>query len=324
MDGGCKTPAPNVPVSPFDDEDADVVVVSSDGDLFYLYRAILGKASPVFKSMFGLPQSPPPDGASDSNDIVNGLPAVHLTERTRTLELLFTHCYPLEHPELRTLDDVHAVLEAAIKYDMEVIAARARKAWPAAAALEPFRAFAVACLRRWEDEAGIAARLTLREPIWPLEPPLAPEFKVISADTIVRLIAYHRRCGAAASNCAKSTEWSTHVFDTAVCAHCRGNNVTRTQQNLRLSDWYTKFTRQAASALLAQPAGSIVQDSAFVTKTICDTYGAPPCETASHCLEKIKAVVTQFGEGVDQIIAEVCQHDLCYRVRCSSTHEDQA
>ena len=45
-----------VPRAPFDDDDADIIFRSSDADDFRLYRVILAKASPVFRTMLQLPQ----------------------------------------------------------------------------------------------------------------------------------------------------------------------------------------------------------------------------------------------------------------------------
>ncbi|KAF8273062.1 hypothetical protein EI94DRAFT_1564704 [Lactarius quietus] len=41
---------------PFDDADADIILRSSDQVDFHVYRVLLSKSSPFFKSIFSLPQ----------------------------------------------------------------------------------------------------------------------------------------------------------------------------------------------------------------------------------------------------------------------------
>ena len=109
--------APHAPktIPPFDDEDADVIVKSSDGDEFRLYKVILAKASHVFGSAFSIPQGTPPASTLDPPEVIDGLPAIYLTEDTRTLTLMFSLCYPMIPPVLDSLHDVYNLLEAAMK-----------------------------------------------------------------------------------------------------------------------------------------------------------------------------------------------------------------
>ena len=292
-------------VSPFDDEDADVIVKSCDKHEFRLYKVILAKASQIFRDAFSLPQNPSASIGLDPPEVIDGLPVIYLEEDSRTLALLFRLCYPVEPPELASLDDVYPVLAAATKYAMDGIVTISRKAWPTVAAKEPLRAFAIACRMHWTEEARIAARCTLREPVWPLEPPLDPEFKAVSAETIVRLISYHRKCAAAAVRCLQNTEWSTRIFEQAVCLHCLGQSTLGSAQNLRLRDWYSKYIQQAKSVLVVQPAGCTLRRPAFFTTSVHSVFGSPPCEAPAHCLSKIDEVISLFAEEIESHIAQV-------------------
>lgn len=287
----------------FCDSDADVIIRSSDGVLFRMYRVILGKASPVFKDMFTLPQTPPIVDDRDPPDCIEGVPLIDVSEDSRTLDFLFRFCYPCETPDLKGLDDVYHVLEAANKYDMEAIDNQARKIWRSIAALDPLRAFAISCKMRWVEEARFAALLALREPVWPLEPPVAPEFKLISGDTVIRLIAYHRKCGAVAEKCARDVQWTTKIFNSSSCTHCLGHFTT--SQTLRMRDWFTAYTKRAAPALAAQPCGSTVTKRALVDQSIRDIYENPPCELEMHCIERIRQIVKVFGDELDKVVAQV-------------------
>lgn len=298
----------------FCDEDADVIVRASDGVDFKMYRVILGKASPVFKSMFTLPQSP---SVVDDRDFSDGLPVVEMAEDSHTLDILFRFCYPCERPELKSLDDVHLVLAAADKYDMEAVAIQARRIWRSIAALDPLRAFAIACKMRWGEEARFAARLSLREPIWPLEPPVAPEFKVISADTVIRLMSYHRKCGLTAMKAARDVQWTAKIFNASSCTHCLGDFTT--VQTMRMRDWFTAYVKRAAPALETQPSGTTVTKRAIVDQSIREIYEGPPCEVEMHCIERIRQIVQVFGDELDKVISQVSYFSLHEELRMSDS-----
>lgn len=294
--------SPRFASHPFDDEDADVIVLSSDNVYFKMYRVLLGKMSPVFKDMFGLPQSPP--AQSDPDDFFDGLPLVKITENSHTLGLLFAFCYPMDDPMLQNIDDARAVLEAAHKYEMDAIAKRARASWTAVAGMDALKAFAIACSMGWEDEARIAARLTLDNPIWPLEPPLPVEFAYVSAENLLRLQSYHRKCVAAACKFADDTGWGMQVLNSLVCAHCDKLYSGSTQASL-LANWLHVFQTSAKAILMSQPSSAVVANQTVVFDTIRRAYGSPPCDLPMHAFEKIKSVARMFGEELDSRVSSV-------------------
>lgn len=295
-------PSPRIANHPFDDDDADVIVQSSDNVCFKMYRVILGKASPVFKDMFGLPQSPPAE--CDPEDFWEGLPLVKITEDSHTLELLFAFCYPMEDPTLQDIDDTRAVLEAAHKYQMDAIATRARASWSAVAGVDALKAFAIACGMGWEEEARIAARLTLDRPIWPLEPPLPKEFRCVSSENLLRLTSYHRKCASAACHFAEDTGWGVQVLNALVCNHCDKLYSGIVQSN-GLRDWLRVFQSSSMAILSSQPSSAVVDNQTVIFDTIRRSYGSPPCDLPMHAFEKIKSVAKMFGEELDVRVSSV-------------------
>ncbi|KAI0071785.1 hypothetical protein K474DRAFT_1679170 [Panus rudis PR-1116 ss-1] len=292
----------DAPLHPFTDEDADLIVKTSDNVYFRVYKVILGKVSPFFKQMFGLPQSPPSQDAE--GEIVDGIPVISLSENSRVIKLLFTFCYPMDDPNLVELNDVQWVLEAAQKYQMEAICNRARKAWFAITDTYPLRAFAIACRMRWEDEARTAAKLTLKEPFWPLEPPLPDEFDYVSADNLLRLIVYHRKCCEAACELAGNTLWATQLLDSLVCAHCHKIYKSSTYA-LKLTEWARRYMLMAKSVLEMRPEPKLITRPEFVEETINQAYGQPPCELPMHCVGKINRLVELFAKELSDKIAAV-------------------
>ena len=217
------------PAYPFIDEDgdADVVLRSSDVVDFYAHRLIMSKASPFFKTMFMLPQD---KKASSDQEMVNGKPVLSCSEDSNTLRLLLLFIYPVEDPPLYSLNEVSGVLEAAVKYDVDFIAAKVRHTWNEMVRTDPLRAYAIACLKEWPKEALAAAKSALKDDIWPLEPPLCEEYDLVSANTVLRLEQYHRACATKARNLAlhNRDQWA-HVLNNEQCEHC--NQKREKEQN---------------------------------------------------------------------------------------------
>lgn len=59
----------------FNDTKADVILRSSDGIDFRMFKVLLSFASPFFEGMFDLPQPTNPSNLDDTKD---GLPLIHL------------------------------------------------------------------------------------------------------------------------------------------------------------------------------------------------------------------------------------------------------
>ncbi|OBZ68910.1 hypothetical protein A0H81_11022 [Grifola frondosa] len=144
-------------LTPFDKDDADVVLRSSDNVDFHAHKARLAFASPIFKDTFSIPQ---PIILSNGGDIhpETGLPLIRLQEDYRTLEILLQMCYPCQRMPQLLLDDVRPLLEAAGKYEMGDVIARIREILLIFVSTEPLRVFVIACNMGWEMEAKVAAR----------------------------------------------------------------------------------------------------------------------------------------------------------------------
>jgi hypothetical protein len=103
--------------APLDNHDCDIILHSTNGVDFHVFKLILSLISPVFKDMFTLPQT-------DSQPDVSA-PVIPVAECSTTLRSLLLLCYPAATPTFSNLDDVRAVMEAARKYDMEAALSRA-------------------------------------------------------------------------------------------------------------------------------------------------------------------------------------------------------
>lgn len=107
---------------PFDNRhsDADVVLRTPDGTLFYVHKAVLRIASLFFSQMFSLPQPHSSTQTSACED--HSPPIIPVSEDPQTIEQLLRMCYPVDRParrgEARTL---RSTLGAALKYDMPLV-----------------------------------------------------------------------------------------------------------------------------------------------------------------------------------------------------------
>lgn len=134
--------------SPFaDHHDADVALRTCDGKCFFVYKAVLSLASPVFRDMFSLVQDVGPQSFS-------GLPVVDIPEDSCVVDCLLRICYPTSDPDLTNAETINSCLAVAHKYEMkyctEVLAKQLCNFSWAYSRGNPYQTFAIAC--RWDLE----------------------------------------------------------------------------------------------------------------------------------------------------------------------------
>ncbi|KAJ7501149.1 hypothetical protein B0H11DRAFT_755389 [Mycena galericulata] len=95
---------------PFDEVGTDIILRSSDGVDFHVYRVVLSLASPFFKQMFSLPQ---PESATP-------VPVIPVAEASGILDLVLRLWYPGANPATFTgLEQLAQVIEITVaKYDV--------------------------------------------------------------------------------------------------------------------------------------------------------------------------------------------------------------
>ncbi|KAJ7200928.1 hypothetical protein B0H12DRAFT_1331000 [Mycena haematopus] len=172
---------------PFADEAADIIVRSiTDNVDFRVQKAFLSVASPVFRSMFSLPQGEPQIASGLAESMKDGLPIMMLDEDHETLGTLLRMCYPRWMimdcgPLFPNIERVLAVFTAAKKYVMDGVEREVREVLVAPRFVEPdpLRMFALMVKDDLYDEAKICARYTLRTPV--LGEVYRPELEYITA-----------------------------------------------------------------------------------------------------------------------------------------------
>ncbi|KAJ7719484.1 hypothetical protein B0H16DRAFT_1739315 [Mycena metata] len=199
--GSEKAPAgPRDSGAPFDDEDADMIVRSSDLVDFRVHKVCLSKASLVFRDMIKL-QARGPLSATTYPDTLSptGLPIVPLLdEPAPAVEMLLRFCYiPLLPPSTTSNSPSTSATTAeksSILSQME------------SGALPADRVFAFAWLYRQRDLVLAAASHPAREPL--LAGPPYPEYELIPALALHKLLAFRRHLRALAATCAPSGDFS--------------------------------------------------------------------------------------------------------------------
>jgi len=177
--------------TPFDHAKADIILRSADGVEFRVFTLFLSLASPVFKTLFGLPQAP---DATTNQETKDGLAVIAVSEDSKTLDSFLRFCYPsalAEDPSLENLTDVLSVLAAARKYSLDLIERKVCQALvnPKVLETEPLRCFAISRNARLKHETIIAARHTLRQPLIPAK---CAEIDLITASDLLALLTYHK------------------------------------------------------------------------------------------------------------------------------------
>ncbi|KAJ7646253.1 hypothetical protein DFH06DRAFT_1050365 [Mycena polygramma] len=179
-----------IPSYPFTNSPvADVILRSCDGADFYILRGILSLLSPVFATMFRLPQPhPTPE-----------VPVVEMNEDVVTLDKVLRFIYPGTEPIVDSLDDLRTIIELAIrKYDMQCEIPKVKRYLKGYCSTQYLGVYAVAVRYGWEDVAIAAAQESLKYPIRSLDTEAPPELNGLTASAYHELLHYHCMCGRAA------------------------------------------------------------------------------------------------------------------------------
>ena len=100
--------------TPFDDARADIVLRSSDGVYFRVFKIILSLASPIFTDTFSIP-------LPASEELHAGCPVVALSEDSKSVDFALRHLYPVKTPTDVKLSDVYGFIEFVRKYQVNVL-----------------------------------------------------------------------------------------------------------------------------------------------------------------------------------------------------------
>ncbi|KAJ7681351.1 hypothetical protein B0H17DRAFT_894613, partial [Mycena rosella] len=183
---------------PFRDAGADLILRSSDGVEFHVYRAVLWLLSPVFRDMFTLPQ---PDSEPK-------VPDVRMPESGVVLHRVLRFCYPGAEPIVQTLGQLAEILEILVqRYDMKSMVPLGQVYLSRYIESDPLGSFAVAARHNWEGLVSSAAKKCLELPLRAPNYKAPEELKYISGTTYHCLIRYHHLAAEAVGRAAEHFKW---------------------------------------------------------------------------------------------------------------------
>ncbi|KAI9511499.1 hypothetical protein F5148DRAFT_1009531, partial [Russula earlei] len=183
--------------TPFDRQDADLIIRSSDQVDFHVHKVVLGTASVIFEDMFTV--AGPSPGEQGQN-----IPVINLVEDSKTLYHLLMAIYPIDCSIPDILEDALSLLIACQKYQMDsaltCIRSLLRDHMPSLfTAPTSFRAYGIASRYHLEEEVRLAAQATLERALDFDE--CGEDLRFISGADLLQLWRYRGECTKVAKNC---------------------------------------------------------------------------------------------------------------------------
>ena len=151
----CRSISSTFAMAPYDFEapDADIILRSSDGKDLRVHRFILSLASPVFRGMFGSPQS---------TEFPSQIPTIGVPESSDILQPFLQYIYPRSPPKITDISMWAALYTIAHKYGADVVMDPLREMLiPRFLEIAPLRVYALASHWGFAEEAKIASTRTL-------------------------------------------------------------------------------------------------------------------------------------------------------------------
>ncbi|KZO93996.1 hypothetical protein CALVIDRAFT_539370 [Calocera viscosa TUFC12733] len=180
--------------APFRNPKADLIVKSSDGFEFRVFKAFLSEGSIVFANMFDHPQP-------CNSDPTEPVP---WPEPGRVIDRLLHYIYPVIKPTLLSLDEVIRLIRAADKWQIDVAVWMLRQdlVAPRFLNLWPLRIYAFACeMGYMQEKTASAAKASVDDPC---DPKFRSELKSMSALDLLRLIKLRTDKGKTFEQCFES------------------------------------------------------------------------------------------------------------------------
>ncbi|KAI9508193.1 hypothetical protein F5148DRAFT_943135 [Russula earlei] len=266
------TPQERLAEAPFDDPRADIILQSSDGLQFHVFKIILTLASSVFADMFSIPL--PASSRPHDKEVVS------LSERSEDLELSLRHLYPVPPPETVPLTNVAVLAEFAQKYQVDALEKPITQYLRDNVELDPVGVYAIAVTYGYKDVGTAAARSCLNLPFSRLK---SLHEQYATAQHISELFSYHVACGEAASEVASGRTWLSSFLQDGYfvstgggsryrCSSCCTLDFINLDQNSESYGkrygprWLWKYLHRSALILASHPTAEAVTMEDFVLR----------------------------------------------------------
>jgi len=295
--------------TPFDDVQADLIVRSSDGVQFRVFKIILSLASTVFADMFSVPLPTSPDlhDDDDSDEVVQVVP---VSERSEDLDLFLRHLYPVPPPDTVPLKSVGILAEFARKYQVDALEESIMQYLTNYVDHDPVGVYAIAVQYEHKGIAADAARACLNLPFSRLQ---SPCLQYATVQHMSELFGYYAACAEAACAIASKRKWlypcvrdgyyySTRVGAQQTCQSCNTpdfiNRVSGSQGKKYGPRWLWSYLHRSALMLARHPTAGAVTSEEFVLK-------ANDCPS---CPQYTRQYMLHVSEIFGKEIKEAVQH----------------
>jgi len=261
---------------------ADIILRSAGSKVveFKAHRTILSMTSPVFETMFSLPQP----------GVQKSLPFCDLSEDANTIEALLKFIYPVEDPNLRSLEELAPVLDAAMKYEIAVALYRLRKilVQPDLVEKDPLQAYAIATRWGFEEEMKITSGYTLGLDI--INSPTADTLDGVSTSNYRRLLIFHLERAQGAQRMLDDV-----APRNPVCSPCRAY----------VERWHEEFKRKAREELSLRPTSKVVCSFEFLGPIVDGIEGEGcslnSCKRGGRKLETFRSYLEALKKRIDML-----------------------
>ncbi|KAI0794269.1 hypothetical protein C8Q74DRAFT_566544 [Fomes fomentarius] len=264
----CDIPQPRPAPAPFDKPTGDIVLHTSDGVLFRVFRWILEDSSPVFSTIFALPQPHPSMttthafAESDGADSEIRTAIIAIEEPSHILDVLLRLCYPFpERPSIASFDEAKPLFVAAHKYEMSRIVPVLIEAATLHLKADPLRAYAFAVRLRMDALARAAAREYISTDVTTYPP--IEELEDITAGDYQRLLAYRQECVVALSSL--NARW---VPDGTSESRWRWRTCYSCKPGKSISGWYQEHWNRIAAILRTAPGSDAIKSLERIDETV--------------------------------------------------------
>ncbi|TRM57909.1 hypothetical protein BD626DRAFT_204951 [Schizophyllum amplum] len=291
--------------APFDDEAADVVLRSSDGVDFRVYKVLLSLVSSFFRDMLALPHVG--QRASDAGDHADcgGRPIIDVEEDANGVEKLLRWCDPrCTPPTLESWEDVQSTTQLSIKYDAPTIYRRVSECLRHSSFVHqyPIQVYVVAVRANNIQLARAAAREAscLGIATWAA----CSELAYIPASEFQRLLRYHLARSARAveivEKWAKSGAWAPRFWIHNGHSSVGGVHLCR-------GEWWREYIQKMRAHVEKYPKGSAVQEPGFLlVSSSHDNWWCPNCDgrAEAHTARFIIDLAKELDKELDKVSSD--------------------
>ena len=304
--------------APFDDDEAEVVLCTSDDVHFRVDKLFLSRASPFFKDMFKLPQ-PSLDSDPTPRD-EQGRPIIHVPEDSQILRKLLGYCYPGTMIAMDYITDIPAIVPVLVKYDMNTALQKVRKQLlsPQLLRRDPLAVFAIAYRFGFREEAIMAMKQSIRHP---LIMPYVSELDYIPIAAYHTYLNYRKSCAERIANLTDLSQpnniWDRFSWISYAACACPKDG----RYNLRV--WFLDYVQQVCKALAVRPCVEFAADPEWFKSPIkiassCSTCGLRVTEdlygfASLILIPRVRQATSQVSDAISSSSPECAN---LRRLRC--------